>query len=84
MDDVGKRDQEQTATELLAAAERALFDATARLQEALSVMDREGLSTPPATLARARQWSALIERGLERLGRRATVLARSTVDPLHS
>lgn len=57
----------QHADELLQAAERALFDATARLQEALVLIDREGLPTSPDTLKRVRQWSALIHRGLDRL-----------------
>ncbi len=58
----------QHADELLQAAERALFDATARLQEALVLIDRQGLQTSPDTLERVRQWSDLIHRGLDRLG----------------
>ena len=57
----------QHADELLQAAERALFDATARLQEALVLIDRQGHQTSPDTLERVRQWSALIRRGLTRL-----------------
>ncbi len=57
----------QDADELLQAAERALFDATARLQEALVLIDREGLETSPDMLERVRHWSALIHRGLSRL-----------------
>ena len=57
----------QDADELLQAAERALFDATARLQEALVLIDRQGLETSPDMLQRVRQWSALIHRGLDRL-----------------
>lgn len=57
----------QHADELLQAAERALFDATARLQEALVLIDRQGHQTSPDTLERVRQWSALIHRGLTRL-----------------
>lgn len=57
----------QHADELLQAAERALFDATARLQEALVLIDRQGHQTSPDTLERVRQWSALIHRGLNRL-----------------
>ncbi len=57
----------QQADELLQAAERALFDATARLQEALVLIVRQGLHTSPDMLERVRQWSALIHRGLDRL-----------------
>ncbi len=57
----------QHADELLQAAERALFDATARLQEALVLIDRQGHQTSEDTLERVRQWSALIHRGLDRL-----------------
>jgi len=57
----------QHADELLQAAERALFDATTRLQEALVLIDRQGLPASPDTLDRLRQWSALIHRGLTRL-----------------
>jgi len=57
----------QHADELLQAAERALFDATARLQEALVLIDRQGLQTSSDTLEKVRQWSALIHRGLVRL-----------------
>ena len=60
----------QDADELLQAAERALFDATARLQEALVVIDRQGLQTSPDMLERVRQWSDLIHRGLDRLDAR--------------
>ncbi|MBV1857764.1 MAG: hypothetical protein KUG77_05070 [Nannocystaceae bacterium] len=60
----------QDADELLHAAERALFDATARLQEALVLIDREGLETSPDMLERVRHWSALIHRGLSRLNAR--------------
>ncbi len=60
----------QDADELLQAAERALFDATARLQEALIYIDRHGLETSPDTLERVRQWSMLIHRGLDRLDAR--------------
>ena len=67
---------DQHANELLFAAERALFDAAARLQEAVSVIDRDSLDPPTATLARARQWSALIAAGLEHLRRRETAVER--------
>jgi hypothetical protein len=60
----------QDADELLQAAERALFDATARLQEAIIHIDRHGLETSPDMLERVRQWSALIHRGLDRLDAR--------------
>jgi hypothetical protein len=58
------------ADDLLEAAERALFDATARLQEALVVIDREGLNTSADTVERVRQWTALIRSGLNRLDAR--------------
>ena len=58
---------DQHADALLQAAERALFDATARLQEALVLIDRQGLQTSPDTLEKVRHWSALIHRGLVRL-----------------
>jgi hypothetical protein len=67
---------DQHANELLFAAERALFDAAARLQEAVSVIDRDSHDPPTATLARARQWSALITAGLEHLARRGTPVER--------
>lgn len=57
----------QDADELLQAAERALFDATSRLQEALVRIDRQGLEASPEMLERMRQWSALLHRGLDRL-----------------
>lgn len=62
-------DQHDThhADELLHAAERALFDATSRLQEALVLIDRQGLDTPIETLERVRQWTSLIHRGIDRL-----------------
>lgn len=69
----------QHADELLQAAERALFDATARLQEALVLIDRQGLQTSSDTLERVRQWSALIHRGLVRLD--ATKYPRSLPAP---
>lgn len=71
----------QDADELLQAAERALFDATARLQEALVQIDRQGLETSPDMLERVRQWSALIHRGLNRLSARKPlpVLTHPTV-----
>lgn len=58
------------ADQLLEAAERALFDATARLQEALVVIDQQGLNTSADTVERVRQWSALIRSGLNRLDAR--------------
>lgn len=68
------------ADALLSAAERALFDATARLQEALSLIDRQGLETSEDTLARVRQWTDMIHRGLERLdASRAPVLVRHDI-----
>ena len=60
----------QDADELLQAAERALFEATARLQEALVQIDRQGLETSPDMMERVRHWSALIHRGLNRLNER--------------
>ncbi len=71
----------QHADELLQAAERALFEATARLQEALVLIDRQGHPTSPETLERVRQWSALIHRGLDRLNsaKPSAVLPRAGV-----
>ncbi len=62
------------ADALLHAAERALFDATARLQEALVLIDQQGLDTSEEMLVRVRQWSAMIRTGLDRLGTSRAVL----------
>lgn len=55
--------------QLLRAAEKALFDATARLEEAASALGRSGQHTPPAALERARQWAAMIRAGVDKLDR---------------
>jgi hypothetical protein len=54
------------AIELLRAAERSLFDATVRLEEALAVMEPEDAIASSAVLAQARRWSAMIAAGLDR------------------
>jgi hypothetical protein len=59
---------DNTAQELLRAAERSLFDATVRLGEALAAMDGRGLTESHAVLAQAREWSKLIAHGLDRMG----------------
>lgn len=59
--------------QLLRAAEQALFDATARLEEAASALGRSGQHTPPAALERARRWAAMIHAGIDKLDRRPAV-----------
>ncbi len=63
----GLEESSYQADELLQAAERALFDATSRLQEALVLIDQQGVKTSADTIERVRQWSALIHHGLNRL-----------------
>lgn len=54
------------AEALLHAAERSLFDATIRLEQALAALGRRG-GANTATLEQARLWSSLIQAGLARL-----------------
>lgn len=66
-------DDEQAAA-LLHAAERSLFDATVRLEQALAALGH----TPRVkgdTLEQARLWSTLIQAGLDKLGRRVSAAA---------
>lgn len=58
------------AEALLHAAERSLFDATVRLEQALAALGQQpGVSAKP-TLEQARLWSTLIQAGLTKLGQR--------------
>lgn len=57
------------AEALLHAAERSLFDATVRLEQALAALKHQpGVDAGP-TLEQARLWSNLIQAGLSKLGR---------------
>jgi hypothetical protein len=63
-------DDEQ-AVALLHAAERSLFDATVRLEQAVMALGRQPrVNASARTLEQARLWSSLIQAGLEKLGRR--------------
>jgi hypothetical protein len=63
-------DDEQ-AVALLQAAERSLFDATVRLEQAMVALGRQPrVSAAGQTLDQARLWSSLIQAGLDKLGRR--------------
>lgn len=55
------------AEALLHAAERSLFDATIRLEQALAALGRRPGANTAATLEQARLWSSLIQAGLARL-----------------
>jgi len=57
------------AEALLHAAERSLFDATVRLEQALAALGQPGVTTKP-TLEQAKLWSTLIQAGLNKLGQR--------------
>ncbi|MCA9656401.1 MAG: hypothetical protein KC501_41240 [Myxococcales bacterium] len=58
------------AQALLHAAERSLFDATIRLEQALAALGRKpGVNA--TTLEQAQLWSSLIQAGLAKLGQRA-------------
>ncbi len=64
-------DDEQ-AVALLHAAERSLFDATVRLEQAMVALGRQPqVSAAGRTLDQARLWSSLIQAGLEKLGRQS-------------
>ena len=58
---------DDTVTELLRAAERSLFDATIRLEEAFAAMDGRRTADAQIVLAQARRWAELISAGLERM-----------------
>lgn len=61
---------DEQAEALLHAAERSLFDATVRLEQALAALNRKpGVDAGP-TLEQARLWSNLIVAGLNKLGQR--------------
>lgn len=63
------------AEALLHAAERSLFDATVRLEQALAALSRQpGVDAKP-TLEQAQLWSTLIQAGLTKLGQRVTQAA---------
>ena len=57
---------DDTASELLRAAERSLFDATVRLEEALTAMDGRHTADAQLLLAQARRWAELIAAGLDK------------------
>jgi len=61
--------QEQ-AEALLRAAERSLFDATVRLEQAVAALGRQPEVDASATLEQAQLWSSLIQAGLAKLGQR--------------
>jgi len=63
------------AEALLHAAERSLFDATVRLEQALAALGHQpGVNAKP-TLEQARLWSTLIQAGLTKLGQRVETAA---------
>lgn len=62
-------DDEQAAA-LLHAAERSLFDATVRLEQAMVALGRKP-RVHAGTLEQARLWSSLIAAGLDKLGRQS-------------
>ncbi len=66
---------EEQAAALLHAAERSLFDATVRLEQALAALGRQPGVDARATLEQARLWSSLIQAGLDKLGERAPTAA---------
>lgn len=61
---------DEQAEALLHAAERSLFDATVRLEQALAALGRQpGVNAKP-TLEQAQLWSNLIQAGLNKLDQR--------------
>ncbi|MCA9707905.1 MAG: hypothetical protein KDK70_18785 [Myxococcales bacterium] len=63
---------DEQAEALLYAAERSLFDATVRLEQALAALgqrSKPGAKAKP-TLEQARLWSSLIQAGLVKLEQR--------------
>lgn len=60
----------EQAEALLYAAERSLFDATVRLEQALAALGRQHGVKAGATLDQARLWSSLIQAGIVKLGQR--------------
>jgi hypothetical protein len=64
--------EDEQAVALLHAAERSLFDATVRLEQAMAALRREPrVNAAGRTLEQARLWSSLIQAGLDKLGRRS-------------
>jgi hypothetical protein len=63
---------EQEATALLHAAERSLFDATSRLEQALAALGRGPGAEAVTLLEQVRLYSTLIQARLDRLARPAT------------
>lgn len=59
---------EGQAEALLHAAERSLFDATVRLEQALAALGKQPGVDATATLEHARLWSDLIASGVAKLG----------------
>ncbi|MBX7080669.1 MAG: hypothetical protein K1X88_15840 [Nannocystaceae bacterium] len=63
---------------LLRAAERSLFDATARVEQAVAALGQLGArdaASHDATLAQVRLWLQLIQARLDRTNRRAAAHA---------
>ncbi len=63
------------AAALLHAAERSLFDATVRLEQAVAALGRQPGVDAAATLEQARLWSSLIAAGIDKLGQRVDTAA---------
>ncbi len=61
---------EQQAEALLHAAERSLFDATVRLEQALAALGRQPGVDASATFEQAQLWANLIQAGLTKLSQR--------------
>ncbi|MEM7158458.1 MAG: hypothetical protein AAF799_36805 [Myxococcota bacterium] len=66
---------DEQADALLHAAERSLFDATVRLEQALAALARQPGVDASATFEQAQLWSSLIQAGLDKLGRRVDAAA---------
>ena len=64
----------EQAQALLHAAERSLFDATIRLEQALAALGQQS-GVDETTLEQARLWSSLIQAGLTKLGRQVDAAA---------
>lgn len=62
--------QEGEAQALLHAAERSLFDATVRLEQALAALGRQPGVDAASTLEHAQLWSDLIQVNVAKLGQR--------------
>ncbi len=64
--------EDEQAVALLRAAERSLFDATVRLEQAMEALRRQPRAHAGGrTLENARLWSTLIQAGLDKLDRRS-------------